>query len=168
MNYRRSHHIDSLIHLTIISLLGLLIAACVSPRRQQTPEAMGVEQTLETFWTALRSGNQAILDRQLTADATFTRVEGRQQGSVSPLSAVLEKAADRTLLINAERERLINFQQPTPQHASAETFFDITRPDGIQRGRIHWDLVRNDKQWLLHRVKTSVWTFPKPSHSTGP
>ncbi|PON10354.1 hypothetical protein C2W62_50515 [Candidatus Entotheonella serta] len=152
----------------MLLIIGLFIAACTAPLRQQRPDAIAVEHTLETFWTVLRSGDRTSLERQLTTDATLIRMDGRSIGEERPLSMVLGRPEERTLLVLAERERLIKFQQPTPQRASVETFLDVTRQDGVHRGRIQWEFVRNDGKWLLQRVKTSIWIFPNPSRGGGP
>lgn len=152
----------------IVALSGLLISACAKPFYRQTPEGQAVGQTMETFWAALRAGDQAALDSQLTADATFTKVVERDSGVEVSLSEILKRQEDRVLLIAAQKARLSNFEQPAPQSALLDTYIEVARRDDIQRVRIHWNLVHDGGAWRLSRVQSTIWAFPKPPRGGGP
>ncbi len=153
--------------LTVV-LLGLIISACAKPFYRQTPEGQAVKQTMDAFWLALRTGDQAALDNQLTSDAAFIRVEGRDPAVEVPLTIALKRPEDRVLLSAAERQPLVNFEQPTPQSASLNTHLEITGRDDIQRVRMRWHLERNGDAWRLRRVNTTIWIFPRPPRGSGP
>ncbi len=148
--------------------LGFLVAACARPLSHQSPGAQVIEQTLNTFWSAMRTTDQAALDQQLTPDAKLIRKLGRDPEVTTPLRMALKQPTERTLLSLAERAPLVNFEQSAPGHASLTTHLEVMRRDDIQRVRLQWDLMRSDAAWRLHRVYMAIWTFPRPPRGGGP
>lgn len=158
----------SLEKIIIALMLGLFVSACAKPSYRRTPEGQAVGQTMNAFWAALRADDQAALERQLTADATFTKIVERGSGAEVALSEVLQRQEDRALLTAAEQEPLSHFEQPTPQSASLATYIEVIRRDDILRVRINWHLVEDGGAWRLSRVQSQLWTFPKPPRGGGP
>ncbi len=152
----------------LVVLSGVLLSACAKLSYRQTPEGQAVGQTMAAFWSALRADNRGSLQNQLTDDATLVSVVERGPEVDMPLLEALNRQANRALLSAAEKAPLTNFDQPTPQRASLDTYLEITRREDIQRVRIHWNLVQDATTWRLNRIKTTTWTFPKPPRGGGP
>ena len=121
---------------------------------------------MNTFFSALRNNDMAMLDTLLTPNATVNRIDQGRLVSQSSYREALQQNAGALALLQSASVPLENFRVTSLDNAQIEAWITTPVNVGTQTTTVRWFLTRAGTKWRIQRseemtsIEEDVGTAP--------
>jgi hypothetical protein len=153
----------------ILCLCLMLLTACAYTKRFQptTVDERAIASTLESFLTAFRTRDFATIDTLITPEATLTMDETVSRELRTDIVALRAEGTDSALL-QVTPKTLVNFQRPSPDTASVQSYVHTVVDGNIENSQLTWELTRRGDEWLILALAERSWRVILHTPGGGP
>ena len=146
-----------------------LLTACAFTKRFEptTPDERAIADTIASFLVAYRAQDYATISTLTTPEATLRTDYANSQNLREGIVALRSDEAASALL-QVTPKTLVNFQHPSADSASVESYAHVSTDRGFDNTQIKWELVRREHQWLILAMTTDSWAVNLHSQGGGP
>jgi ketosteroid isomerase-like protein len=146
-----------------------LLTACAFTKRFEptTTDERAIVDTIASFLAAYRAQDYATIGALTTPEATLRADNGNPQNLREGIVA-LRTDETASALLQVTPKTLVNFQHPSSDSASVESYVHVAQDRGFDNAQIKWELARREQQWLILAMTTDSWTVNLHSQGGGP
>jgi hypothetical protein len=146
-----------------------LLTACAFTKRFEptTTDEHAIVDTIASFLAAYRAEDYATISDLTTPEATL-RADHASPQNLREGIVTLRSDEAASALLQVTPKTLVNFQHPSSDSASVESYVHASTDRGFDNTQIKWELVRREHQWLILAMTTDAWTVSLHSQGGGP
>lgn len=152
-----------------LCLCAILLTACAYTKRFEptTVDERAIASTLASFLTAFRTRDFATMHALTSPDATLTVDDTVRRELRTDIVALRSEETDSALLQVTPKTQ-VNFQHPSPDTASVQSYVHTVVDGNIEHSQITWELAKRGEQWLILALAERSWRVILHTPGGGP